>query len=304
MRAQYAGDNMNNKMKFFITDVFAEQKYSGNQLATCLSPPSLSDDEMQQIAHEIHFSETTFILSDTPRNGGYDVRIFTPGAEIDFAGHPTLGTAFLIHQLFEKESREVILNLKVGQIPVSFQEDDTGQDMLWMKQAEPTFGETLRADRLAQVLNIDIEEIDPQWPIQEVSTGLPHIIVPLITLKALKKVSISLEAYENFIANTEAKIILVFSPEGYSQQQDLSVRVFPIYYGISEDPATGSGAGCLAGYLVKQRYWGSDSIDITSGQGYEIGRPSSLYLHANENDGVIHASVGGKVIPIAEGWWG
>ena len=185
---------MNHKMKFFITDVFAEQKYSGNQLATCLSPPTLSDDEMQQIAREIHFSETTFILSDTPRNGGYDVRIFTPGEEIDFAGHPTLGTAFLIHQLFEKESREVVLNLKVGQIPVSFQEDDTGQDMLWMKQAEPTFGETLRADRLAQVLNIDIKEIDPQWPIQEVSTGLPHIIVPLISLKALKKVSISLEA--------------------------------------------------------------------------------------------------------------
>ena len=295
---------MNGKMKFFITDVFGRRKYSGNQLATFLCLNSLSDNEMQQIAREVNYSETTFIMSDKPRNGGFDVRIFTPGSEVDFAGHPTLGTAFLIRKLFcEQGAREVILNLNVGQVPVSFQEDATGNELLWMKQIEPTFGNEFDEDRLTPVIGIDTEDMDTRWPIQTVSTGLPHIIVPLKNLDALKRVSILRDEYDKLIESTEAKIILVFSPEGYTDQHDLSVRVFPIYYGISEDPATGSGNGCLAGYLVKHRYRGSDSIDIKTGQGYEIYRPSLIYLRAKEREGHIDISVGGQVISIAEGWW-
>ena len=295
---------MNHKMKFFITDVFGQRKYSGNQLATFLSFTPLSDKEMQRIAREVNYSETTFIMSDKPRNGGFDVRIFTPGGEVDFAGHPTLGTAFLIRKLFsEKETREVTLNLKVGQVPVSFQEDATGNDLLWMKQIEPTFGKEFDEDRLARVIGLHKEDVDTGWPIQAVSTGLPHIIVPLKTLEALKRVSVLKDEYDKLIDSTEAKIILVFSPEGYTDQHNLSVRVFPIYYGISEDPATGSGNGCLAGYLVKHRYWGSESIDIKTGQGHEIYRPSLIYLRAKEQEGHIEISVGGRVISIAEGWW-
>ncbi|MBN1814459.1 MAG: PhzF family phenazine biosynthesis protein, partial [Anaerolineae bacterium] len=131
------------RLTFYIVDVFAERKYSGNQLAVFRKAAGLSTDEMQAIAREMHFSETTFVLSDQPRDGGYDVRIFTPQAELPFAGHPTLGTAFVIRQeIIGRPAEQVILNLQVGPIPVTFD-----GDILWMKQVEPQFGEVLRADR-------------------------------------------------------------------------------------------------------------------------------------------------------------
>ncbi|MFX0197939.1 MAG: PhzF family phenazine biosynthesis protein [Candidatus Hodarchaeota archaeon] len=292
---------MGKSNKFYITDVFGEKRYSGNQLATFLKASCLSDTEMQQIAREINFSETTFILSDYQKNGGYDVRIFNPGEEFKFAGHPTLGTAFIIRKnIIKKPVKKVILNLKVGQVPVRFADDGT----LWMKQVQPTFGDTLRPNRISSVLNINKDDIDSRWPIEEVSTGIPHIIVPLKTMDALKRVNIVNEKYNKLIEKTWAKFILTFSPNGYTENQHLDVRVFPIYLGISEDPATGSGNGCLAAYLVKNRYFESEEIKIITGQGYEIGSPSSLFLMASKNDDIFRIEVGGRVIPIAEGWWG
>jgi trans-2,3-dihydro-3-hydroxyanthranilate isomerase len=291
-------------MRFFITDVFAEGRYSGNQLATFLDCGSLSDKEMQQIAREINFSETTFILSEEQKKGGYDVRIFTPGAEVEFAGHPTLGTAYIIQRhVIQKPAEEVILNLKVGQVPVSFPVEGARERLLWMRQAEPRFGEILDIGRVAPVLNLTEGDIDSRWPIEQVSTGLPFIIVPLKTLDALKRAAISKERHDELIKETWAKILLVFCQGGYTEQQDLAVRVFPLYFGIAEDPATGSGNGCLAAYLVKNRYFRSATIDIRTGQGYEIGRPSLLALRASETDGRMTIDVGGQVIPVAQGWW-
>ncbi len=296
---------MNDKPKFFITDVFGERKYSGNQLATFLNCDSLRDEEMQQIAREINFSETTFILTDKQQNGGYDVRIFTPGKELDFAGHPTLGTAFIIQKhIIRQPVAKVVLNLKVGQIPVSFPVKGRGDNTLWMEQMEPTFGETLDVGLMARILSLNEDDIDTRWPVEQVSTGLPCIIVPLKTLDALKRASVVKEHYMKLINTSWAKVILVFCPGGYTEQHDLGVRVFVDYYGIPEDPATGSGNGCLAGYLIKNRYFQSRRIDIRVGQGYEIGRPSLLSLRASEPEGHIKIAVGGQVIPIAEGRWG
>ncbi len=301
INAQMMEISIGKSNKFYITDVFGEKRYSGNQLATFLKASCLSDTEMQQIAREINFSETTFILSDYQKNGGYDVRIFNPGEEFKFAGHPTLGTAFIIRKnIIKKPVKKVILNLKVGQVPVRFADDGT----LWMKQVQPTFGDTLRPNRISSVLNINKDDIDSRWPIEEVSTGIPHIIVPLKTMDALKRVNIVNEKYNKLIEKTWAKFILTFSPNGYTENQHLGVRVFPIYLGISEDPATGSGNGCLAAYLVKNRYFESEEIKIITGQGYEIGSPSSLFLMASKNDDIFRIEVGGRVIPIAEGWWG
>jgi trans-2,3-dihydro-3-hydroxyanthranilate isomerase len=295
---------MSLQTKFFFTDVFSRGKYAGNQLATFTQCASLSDEEMQHIAHEINFSETTFILSDEPKGGGYDVRIFTPKAEIDFAGHPTLGTAYIIRKhIIQKPLNRVVLNLKVGQVPVEFPEGN-GDGTLWMKQAEPTFGKVLNIEHVAKVLSLEEEDIDVRWPIEEVSTGLPFIIVPLTSLDALRRVSISRELYDELIRESWAKIVLTFCPGGYSEGQELGVRVFPIYLGISEDPATGSGNGCLAAYLVKNRYLGSDRIDLATGQGYEIGRSSHICLRAQRQDEGIEVHVGGQVVPIAEGRWG
>jgi len=290
------------KLTFYIVDVFAEEKYAGNPLAVFRDTQTLSDIEMQQIAKEMNYSETTFILREEKRNGGYDVRIFTPEKEVPFAGHPTLGTAYVIqHEIIGESIETVILNLKIGQIPVTINYSGGQADILWMKQVTPTFGQIFDTGQISQVLGFDKGEIDDRFPIQEVSTGLPFIMVPLKTLKALKQAKIDKNKYFELIKDAEAKAILIFCPETRGQENDLSVRVFAEYYGVIEDPATGSANGCLAGYLVKNRYWGKDQINVRVEQGYEIGRPSLLFLRAEDREGRIEVFVGGKVIMIAEG---
>ena len=290
------------KLTFYIVDVFAEEKYTGNQLAVVRDAGALSDEQMLRITREMNYSETTFILSDEQNNGGYDVRIFTPGAEVPFAGHPTLGTAYIIQKEIIKQSVEkIILNLKVGQIPVTFHDATHGQKILWMKQVEPDFAEILEPESVAEVLGINAKDIDERFPIQEVSIGLYAMIVPLKSLDILKNIRVNKDKYFELVNNTTAKVILVFCPETYLRQNNLNVRVFCDYYGVPEDPATGSANGCLAGYLVKHRYFGEEKIDFRVEQGYEIGRPSLLYLKAQDKDGKIDVNVGGKVVMVAEG---
>jgi len=290
------------KLTFYIVDVFAEEKYEGNQLAVVRGAKSLSDTKMQKIAKEMNYSETTFILSNIKREGGYDVRIFTPERELPFAGHPTLGTAYVIlHEILKKPVDKIILNLKVGQIPVTPTYHEELVDILWMKQLKPTFGLTLNAKSISQALSLDAKEINRRFPVQEVSTGVPFMIVPLTTLDALKRAKISEDKYFELVKNTQAKAILIFCPETYKKENDLNVRVFADYYGIPEDPATGAANGCLAAYLVKHRYFGKDCINIRVEQGYEIGRPSLLLLKAEDKEGKINVYVGGKVLMVAHG---
>ncbi len=290
------------KCPFYIVDVFAEEKYAGNQLAVVRDAKALSDIEMQQIAKEMNFSETTFILSDQKRNGGYDVRIFTPKEELPFAGHPTLGTAYVIqHEIIREPVETIILNLKIGQIPVTLKYSGEQIDILWMKQMAATFSRIFEPEQILQVLSLNESEIDDRFPIQEVSTGLPFIIIPLKTLDTLKQAKVIRDKYFELIKDTQAKAMLIFCPQTYDKENDLNIRVFADYYGVPEDPATGSANGCLAGYLVKYRYFGKGQIDIRVEQGYEIGRPSLLYLRAKDKGEKIDVSVGGKVVMIAKG---
>ena len=290
------------KLTFYTVDVFAEERYAGNQLAVVRGAKVLSDAEMQRIAKEMNYSETTFILSDEKRSGGYDVRIFTPKTELPFAGHPTLGTAYVIQQEIIKEPiNTIVLNLKVGQIPVTLSYIGENVDILWMKQMQPIFGQTFDAEPISKILNIDAKEVDDEFPVQEVSTGVPSFIVPLKTLDALKRARISRDLYFEFIKDAQAKAILIFCPETYSKENDLNVRFFADYYGVPEDPATGSANGCLAGYLVKHRYFRKGQINIRVEQGYEIGRPSLLLLKAEDEEGKIDVHVGGRVVMIARG---
>jgi len=288
---------------FYLVDVFAETRYSGNQLAVVRNAAGLSDTGMQNIAREMNYSETTFILSDREREGGYDVRIFSLDQELPFAGHPTLGTAFIIQQeLLGKPVDEVRLNLQVGQIPVKFSYENVRPGELWMKQMEPVFGALFNREEVAGVLNISTNLVDPVFPVQAVSTGLPFIIVPLLSLEAVRACRINNERYEKLIARSEAKSILVFCPEAYAASNQINARVFDPYHGIAEDPATGSANGCLAAYLVKNRYYGKNEVDVRVEQGYEIGRPSLLLLRAKESEaGAISINVGGRVIPVGSG---
>lgn len=289
-------------LPFYIVDVFAEEKYAGNQLAVVRHAKMLDDIELQKIARETHYSETTFILSDKKRNGGYDVRIFSPEKELPFAGHPTLGTAYVIgREIAETRVNSIVLNLKVGQIQVTFVRRGKDGEVLWMKQIQPTFGRSFDANAIATVLGVEVEAVNNRFPAQEVSTGVPFIIVPLRSLAALKRARIVREKYSELIENAQAKAILIFCPETYSRGNDLSVRVFADYYGIPEDPATGSANGCLAGYLVRHDYFGKKHIDIRVEQGYEIGRPSLLLLRAEQKNGEISVHVGGKVVMVAKG---
>lgn len=290
-------------MQFYIVDVFAERKYAGNQLAVCREAGALSSESMQAIAQEMNYSESTFILSDTPRDGGYDVRIFTPGQEVPFAGHPTLGTAYIIQQqLIARPVDKVILNLPVGQIPVTFSYVDGRPDELWMHQKPPDFGETFSPETIAPLINVDLADIDPRFPIQDVSTGLPFVIIPLKTRQAIKKCRINHDLFATFVQSTQrAQGLHLFCPEPYQATNQLNARMLWPLDGIGEDPATGSANGCLAGYLVKYRYFGSDTIDLRVEQGYEINRPSLLLLRARPNGDQIDVFVGGKVVMVAAG---
>jgi trans-2,3-dihydro-3-hydroxyanthranilate isomerase len=311
---------------FVILDVFATGKYTGNQLAVCLNAGDLSDQQMQQIAREINFSETTFITNPEPVNGGYNTRIFTPTTELPFAGHPTLGTAFAIdreliqHSIdstvdavgssdLSPQTKRINLNYQVGQIPVDLSYQNGELDLLWMHQQQPKFYEPIpnglpsesAIETLATVIGVNPTDIDERYPIEPVSTGLPSIIMPLKTMAAVSQAKLNLDLYYRAIANLPAKAILVFCPETIDPDRQLHVRVFTEYFGIPEDPATGSANGCLAAYLAKHQYFGSPKLDITVEQGVEMGRPSVLYLRAEYTPDRCTVSVGGRVVKIAQG---
>jgi trans-2,3-dihydro-3-hydroxyanthranilate isomerase len=315
-------------LTFYMVDVFAEAKYAGNQLAVFVDAGHLSGEQMQQIAKEINFSETTFVLSAAIASpefnqGGYPVRIFTPTRELPFAGHPTLGTAFVLQQTVIQQAVErVILNLQVGQIPVTIAYHNGAPDLLWMRQNPPTFGAVVAGDRVAPVLNLDLEDFDQRFPIQEVSTGMPFLVVPLKTLAALQRIQVNEAALRSLVNSFSAKDIFVFCPETRSPQNQFSARMFAPCSGIAEDPATGSANGCFAGYLVQHNYLGADlgtdlgtaiagsasvemsvemSVEVSVEQGYEMGRPSRLLLKAKREGESIEVLVGGSVILIARG---
>jgi len=289
-------------LRFYILDVFAESRLSGNQLAVFRDCAELSTVSMQKIAQEMHYSETTFITSEKPRNGGYDVRVFTPGYELPFAGHPTLGTAYIVQsQVIGKQVGKVVLNMKVGQIPVTFSYRDGAPDVLWMKQKNPTFGGTFSRERIAKILGLKSTDIDPKFPVRLVSTGVPFVVVPLTGLKAIKGIKVDRTSLAHLFKETDTTVILLFSPETYSKENDLNVRVLGLPDVIPEDPATGSGNGCLAAYLIKERYIDRNSIDIRVEQGYEINRRSLLLLKAQENPKGIDVNVGGRVQFVASG---
>lgn len=287
----------------YLVDVFAEQKYQGNQLAVIRGGGHFATAQMQKIAREMNFSETAFIISEREENGGYPVRIFTPAEEIPFAGHPSLGTAYIIQQEILKQPAErVTLNLKAGQIPVDFHYRGGEPELLWMTQLPPTFGaQAFDAEAVSEMLSLEPSDIDPRAPIQIISTGTPFLIVPLKTLEAVKRARIHREKYFALVETLPAKAIFIFAPETYHSENQLNVRLFADYYGIAEDPATGSANGCLACYLAKYRYWGKPYIDARAEQGYEIGRPSLLLLKAEDRGDTILVQVGGKVIPVAKG---
>ncbi len=287
-------------MKFFIVDVFAASKYQGNPLAVLIPDREINTTEMQQIAKEINFSETAFIMSGKQVDGGYDVRIFSPDVELPFAGHPTLGTAFVISQVYEGGlATNVLLNLSVGQIPVTIDRNE-----LTMKQNQPTFGRIFAdSNDVTAMLSLQMSDIDERFPIQVVSTGLPSLIIPVKALAALQKCRVHHERYQTFLDHQIKANVLLFAPGENDPSTQLHVRVFVDESGFFEDPATGSANGNLAAYLLSHQYFGLSKIQYHVVQGVEMGRPSLINVDAELDADKFQLYVGGKVFFVAKGDW-
>lgn len=285
-----------------ICDVFAPRKFQGNQLAVFPDAGGLTDSDMQTLAREIHFSESSFILSRQPTQRGFPVRIFTPAREVPFAGHPTLGTAYVIWERFlDRKVDPVRLDLKVGVVPVQVYENG---ERLMMTQVPPRFGKEVEPAQAAGVLGLQSGDIDSRYPCQEVSTGLWFLIVPVTRLASVQAIKVNLAEYYRLLEDLDAKAVLTFCPETIDPRCRLHVRVFCDFYGVPEDPATGSANGCLCAWLSKHRYLGASDFSIATEQGVEMQRESLLYLEAEEKHGRTEVRVGGRVFIAGHGVFG
>lgn len=182
-----------------------------------------------------------------------------------------------------------------------FETDDAGNDLVWMRQNTPVFFQQFTSADLSPVLSLPDSAIDKRFPIEEVSTGFPFIIVPLLSRDDLRAARINRDAYFSLIAKTTAKAVYVFCSDPYHRENTLHARMFGDYYGVPEDPATGSAAGCLAAYLVKNQYFSPHPPEVRIEQGYEIHRPSLLLCRSDYKGEFISVDVGGKAIVVAMG---
>lgn len=288
-------------IRYDIVDVFAQSQYTGNQLAVVQPESKLSGDEMQRIANEFDYSETTFIDPDGSHADSFDIRIFSPTTELPFAGHPTLGTAYVLRERLGLSDDDLVLNEQVGPISVSIEATATGEELLLMEHPEPTFNDIIKPARAADAVSLSVDVLDNQFPAQIVSTGVPTLIVPVESLSAVKEAKTNDNVYSELVDQHGLRNVLVFSPETYEQENELNVRVFADFFGIPEDPATGASNGCLAAYLTEHQYFGTSEIDVRVEQGYELNRPSLLYLRGRTTTESIQVEVGGQVIPTATG---
>ena len=290
-------------MKFYILDVFAKRPYQGNQLAVFFPDGALSKSTMQTMAREINFSESVFLTGFDPGSRRVEGRIFTPRQEVLFAGHPVIGSAYALQRHFSsgKTPRSSLLNLPAGTIPLD-PADDSG-DSWTVRQPSPTFGEILDSKELCRILSLPHEAILPDTPVCIVSTGLPHVIVPLRNREFLGRCRVNLDAYYEMVEKTKVQNILVYCPDPHEAGQDYAVRMFAHALGVAEDPATGSGNGCLAAYLLHHSHSGVPEVEFIVGQGYEMERPSQLHLKCVRKGDSMEVFLSGRVQEIASGEW-
>lgn len=276
--------------QYFICDVFTDERFSGNALAVFPEAQGLSDLQMQKIAREFNFSETTFVF---PAESGYTfkVRIFTPTKELPFAGHPNIGTAFVLAQMGVfgdiTDKITVIFEEAAGLVPITIHRDDLSK--IYCELAAPellSLGKTISSERLAMILNIGVSDIliDRHLP-QEASVGLGFTIVELVSHKVLKSVRIdAMQAIQLKNQGLPPDILLYFRS---NDDFDIKARMFAPLDGVIEDPATGSANCALVGLLSHCAAESDGDFQWRISQGVEMGRPSVLMGRSKKRNGQV-----------------
>lgn len=258
---------------------------------------------MQGITREMNFSESTFVFPPENEKCIRKVRIFTPGLEIPFAGHPTLGTAYVLRKkgIISSTEDKSFLELGIGPIEVNFKDDNHIQ----MFQSTPQFLETFQdKSKMANILGLSSEVITDRWPMQFVSTGFPFLIVPVTSLAKLQEVQLDVGLLMDSLKDYPSKAVVVLTTDTVHTDSHSHVRMFAPSKGVYEDPATGSAAGPIGAYLeansVLSNHSKGDNIILE--QGYQIHRPSKLIVKCHfHNEKFENIVVGGNVKTTAEG---
>ena len=287
------------RFPFVQVDVFSSRRLEGNSLAVFHDGRGLTDHEMQALAREMNLSETTYILpgaAATEPERGVRVRIFTVHEELPFAGHPTLGTAFVLRGT--SGASEVVLDLNAGKVPVRFEEAD-GQPVFGeMTQLEPKFGPRHDREAVVRAAGLQDGDIDPSLPIETISTGVPFTIVPLRGLETIRQLHVDPRGSAEYLEQSGGKFFYFVTRETVDSAARLHARMM-FYNG--EDPATGSAAGCAAAWMVAHGVAKPDERVLIE-QGIEMQRPSRIFVRASRRDDrVVNVRVGGNAVEILRG---
>lgn len=286
---------------FHIVDVFAEKPYAGNPLAVVLETDELPQSAMQAIAAETNYSETAFVASDPDPDGAFRVRLFTPAREIGFAGHPILGTGWVVRQhVLSGEKDFVWLRFAIGDVSVTFDASGDG-DAAWFRAPPMSLGMTVPREEMAAALGIAPEDISGESPVQQVSAGTSAIVVPIASQCALRQSRLDLQAFGPLAARGLQPLTYLYCREPHDAVNQLCARFFFEAHGVREDPATGNGAAFLGAYLLEHRVFPEAELYLRIEQGYEIRRPSLVRLRARKGERSREVDVGGRVFPIVSG---
>lgn len=297
---------------FIQVDVFTDKPFGGNPLAVFPEAEGLTTEEMQCLAREMNLSETTFVLPPQSPDADFKVRIFTPAAELPFAGHPVVGTHWVLAHLGRVELREPVtrvhFELGVGVLPADLHVTGGRVERVVMTQGRPTFHGVLEdVTDLAAGLGLPPEAItETGLPVQVVSTGLPQMIVPVRSLaevQALNPGRLNTAALDRACRAVGAEeCVMLFTFETERPEATVHVRMFAPLLGVPEDPATGSANGALGAYLAHHLPVTEPTVHTVSEQGAEMGRPSTLYVEVDLSGGEpVAVRVGGQVVPVVEG---
>ncbi len=292
--------------KYYTLDVFTDVAFGGNQLAVFPDASTIPDDKLQKIANEMNLSETTFVYPTEHPECDYKVRIFTPGQELPMAGHPTLGTTFVLANQQDtagKVEMTITLEEGVGPIPVNVKFENGQPGLITMQQPNPKISEPFN-DRqsIAQLLSLSEDQLVENLPIQVLDCGVPYMIIPVKNLKSVEAIKFRLDIYDTLYQENNIPFALAYTLETVHPNNDVHCRMFAPEAGVLEDPATGSAHGPLGGYLAIYEILGSGDIQFTSEQGYELGRPSELKVEIQKNgDQITKVLVGGRCVPVGEG---